>query len=98
MEATGYLGDGLVVIADDDELEWTKQVLGKAQQFAIESGFYVQKMMPKMHAYHLDDTPELRSCNLMFRTTRGAAMSASSEPIIDEAVELTSTGAAQVHV
>jgi hypothetical protein len=24
-------------------------------------------MQPKMHAYHLDDAPDLRSCNLFFR-------------------------------
>lgn len=67
MEAVAYGGEGLVVIADDDELEWPKRVLARVQQFAIQSGFFVQKMMPKMHLYHLDDAPELRSCNLMFR-------------------------------
>jgi hypothetical protein len=51
-----------VVIADDDELEWPKQVLGRVQQFAITSGFFVQKMMPKLHTYHLDDAPDLKSC------------------------------------
>jgi predicted methyltransferase len=67
MEATNYDGEGLLVIADDDELEWPKRVLARAQQFAIDSGFFVQKMMPKMHSYHLDDAPNLRSCNLLFK-------------------------------
>lgn len=67
MEATNYVGEGLVVIADDDEKEWPQQVLARVQQFAINSGFFVQKMMPKMHSYHLDDSPDLRSCNLMFK-------------------------------
>lgn len=67
MEATSYAGEGLLVIADDDELAWSKEVLAKVQQFAISSGFFVQKMMPKMHSYHLDDAPELRSCNLLFK-------------------------------
>jgi hypothetical protein len=67
MEATNYNGEGLLVIADDDVAEWPKRVLAKAQQFAIGSGFFVQKMMPKMHSYHLDDSPDLRSCNLMFK-------------------------------
>lgn len=66
MEATSFQGEGLVVIADDDELEWPKRVLARVQQFAITSGFYVQKMMPKLHYYHLDDAPNLRSCNLVF--------------------------------
>lgn len=64
MEATGYGGEGLVVIADDDELEWCKRVLHATQRFASDSGFFVRKMMSKMHLYHLDDAPELRSCNL----------------------------------
>ena len=67
MEAVGYGGEGLVVIADDDDLQWPKEVLARVQDFAIRSGFFVQKMMPKMHAYHLDDAPDLRSCNLMFK-------------------------------
>jgi hypothetical protein len=66
MEAVGYSGEGLVVIADDNELEWPKRVLARVQQFAIQAGFFVQKMMPKMHLYHLDDAPNLRSCNLIF--------------------------------
>lgn len=67
MEATSYGGEGLVVIANDDELEWPQQVLARVQKFAINSGFFVQKMMPKMHSYHLDDSPDLRSCNLLFK-------------------------------
>ena len=71
MEATAYAGQGLLVIADDGELEWPKRVLAKVQQFAINSGFFVQKMMPKMHSYHLDDAPHLRSCNLLFEALPG---------------------------
>jgi predicted methyltransferase len=71
MEATNYSGEGLVVIADDDELEWPKRVLARTQQFAVDSGFFVQKMMPKMHSYHLDDAPNLRSCNMLFKALPG---------------------------
>lgn len=71
IEAVGYQGEGMVVIADDEELEWPKRVLAAAQQFAINSGFFVQKMMPRMHSYHLDDAPDLRSCNLMFKALDG---------------------------
>lgn len=67
MEATNYRGEGLLVIADDDKLTWSKEVLARTQQFAISSGFFVQKMMPKMHSYHLEDAPQLRSCNLLFK-------------------------------
>lgn len=83
MEATSYGGEGLVVIADDDELPWPPQVLARVQQFAIQNEFFVQKMMPKMHLYHLDDAPDLRSCNLIIKALSTPAVSRASEPITD---------------
>lgn len=64
MEATGHVGEGVVVIADDDDLAWPKRVLASVQGFAAREGFYVSKMQRKLHEYHLDDAPELKSCNL----------------------------------
>jgi predicted methyltransferase len=83
MEAVGYVGEGLVVIADDDDLQWPKEVLARVQDFAIKGGFFVQKMMPKMHAYHLDDAPDLRSCNLMFKAVSGTTTAIESAAIMD---------------
>ncbi len=82
MEAVNFQGEGMVVIADDEELEWPKRVLARSQAFAIDSGFFVQKMMPRMHSYHLDDAPDLRSCNLMFKALDGNSPRAS-EAIVD---------------
>lgn len=65
MEALHYSGEGMIVIADDVELPWPKHVLHRVQQFAVEQGFFVSRMMPRLHAYHLDDAPDLKSCNLM---------------------------------
>lgn len=84
MEATGYRGEGMVVIADDDELEWPKRVLANIQQFAIGSGFFVQKMTPQLHLYHLDDDPDLRSCNLVFKALPNNRPPGPSLPITDE--------------
>jgi N4-bis(aminopropyl)spermidine synthase len=84
MEAIGYNGDGMVVIADDDELPWPRVVLANIQGFAIERGFYVQRMMSKVHEYHLDDAPELRSCNLMFRSIHDNAFPKDTAPITDK--------------
>lgn len=67
MEACGAEAVGVVVIADDSEVEWSRRVLYETQKFSLEKQFYVQEMQPKMHAYHLDDAPDLRSCNLFFR-------------------------------
>ncbi len=59
MEATEYRGEGLVVIADDEDLDWPKQVLANVQAYAARHGFFVSRMMPRLHEYHLDDNPNL---------------------------------------
>lgn len=73
MEATGHAGEGVVVIADDDDLAWPKQVLASVQGFAAGHGFYVSRMQRKLHEYHLDDAPDLKSCNLYFAALPGNA-------------------------
>jgi N4-bis(aminopropyl)spermidine synthase len=83
MEATGYAGRGLIVLADDPELDWPKKVLGKVQAFVLASDFYVESMMPQLHSYHLDDAPELRSCNLLIQAKPGAHPPAPSAAITD---------------
>lgn len=83
MESTSFMGEGMVVIADDNELEWTRRVLASVQQFALKSGFFVQKMMPRMHSYHLDDNPELRSCNLILKSLGEVIQRAPSSAVID---------------
>jgi N4-bis(aminopropyl)spermidine synthase len=67
MEAISYVGEGMVVIADDDVLEWPKRVLANVQEFVIGSGFFVQKMNRQLHEYHLDNAPDLRSCNIIIK-------------------------------
>ena len=84
MEAIGYDGKGMVIIADDDELEWPGQVLAEVQGFVVDNGFYVQRMMSRLHGYHLDDNPNLKSCNLILRSTHGNAPNKNSEPITDK--------------
>ena len=71
IEAVDYCGDGMIVIADDDELPWPKQVLARVQEFSRERGFYVSRMQRKLHTYHLDDAPDLRSCNLYVSSLPG---------------------------
>lgn len=79
IEAVGYEGEGCIVIADDDDLAWPKQVLGNVQAYAAARGFYVSRMTRKLHAYHLDDAPDLKSCNLFMNARPGnsSAMVAS---------------------
>jgi predicted methyltransferase len=82
MEATGYGGAGVVVVADDPELAWTDEVLASLQQAALDSGYHVQQMMPELHSYHLDDAPELRSCNVILEPT-GTGQASDSVAITD---------------
>ena len=83
MEAISFNGEGMVVIADDAELEWPQHVLANIQDFAISNGFFVQKMMSQLHSYHLDDAPNLRSCNLIFKSLPGAKMVSASVAITE---------------
>jgi predicted methyltransferase len=83
MEATSYQGEGIVVVADDPELAWPKRVLTNLQKAALASGFFVQRLMPQVHSYHLDDAPDLRSCNVLLRAMPGNARAVLSEPIVD---------------
>ncbi|XXX76352.1 bis-aminopropyl spermidine synthase family protein [Sorangium sp. So ce134] len=83
MEAIGYSGSGMIVIADDDELLWPKEVLASTQKFATDQNFYVSKMMPRMHLYHLDDAPNLKSCNLIISSLATEKKIFTSEPISD---------------
>ncbi len=73
IEAIHYDGDGMIVIADDDELPWPKHVLSNVQANASKNGFYVSKMQRKLHEYHLDDAPDLKSCNLYVSALPGNA-------------------------
>jgi predicted methyltransferase len=82
-EAVSYQGEGLVVIADDRKLEWPQHVLANVQEYAAEHGFYVSRMQPELHLYHLDDNPELKSCNLTLRSRPGNQPRGQSEPMSD---------------
>jgi predicted methyltransferase len=83
MEATKYAGEGLVVIADDPELPWPQRVLAEVQKFSLSNGFFIQKMMDRLHQYHLDDAPDLRSCNLLLKALPGNAQPTASQSIVD---------------
>lgn len=85
MEAVGNKGEGMIVIADDHDLEWPQQVLAEVQRFALDAGFFIQRMASRVHLYHLDDNPDLRSCNLMIKSLPGIAAPQKSEPITDAA-------------
>ena len=88
MEALRRPGEGLVVIADDPDLAWPKTVLHRVQEYAVKQGFYVSRMMPRLHSYHLDDAPELKSCNLMFASLPSCDPGPSESEQIRDPVQL----------
>lgn len=67
IEASRSRGTGAVVIGDDEDLQWTQDVLAATQRRALSRDFIVSEMIPKWHLYHLDDAPDLRSCVLVFQ-------------------------------
>lgn len=84
IEACGYGGQGMIVIADDEELEWPKRVLYTTQKRASDLGYFVNRMQPLMHSYHLDDDALLRSCNIFIEALPGNLSRGKSKPIDKE--------------
>lgn len=71
----------MIVIADDAELEWPKEVLGSTQRFILERKHFASRMMPRMHLYHLhDEHAALKSCNLQISALPGQAIPFNSVP------------------
>lgn len=87
MEACGADSVGVVVIADDPTVPWSGRVLSETQKFAIEKGFYVQEMQTNLHEYHLDDAPDLKSCNLFFRCHPDRGLPTKSYPLHEQRLE-----------
>jgi N4-bis(aminopropyl)spermidine synthase len=84
IEACGYGGQGMIVIADDEELEWPKRVLYTTQVRASHLGYFVSRMQPLMHSYHLDDDALLRSCNLFIEALPGNPSRGKSKAVDKE--------------
>lgn len=87
MEACGPDSVGVVVIADDSTVPWSGRVLAQTQKFALEMGYYVQEMQTNLHEYHLDDAPDLRSCNLFFRSHPDRKIPNRSYPLHQQRLE-----------
>ena len=83
-EATGENAIGCIVMADYDELPWTKEVLYKTQKMALACKFMVAEMLPTFHYYHLDDVPELTSCSLILKRFQYKKMDYCSEPLAEK--------------
>jgi len=78
IEATGSDATGCIVMADQDSLQWSQQILFSTQDILIKEGFYVSEMIPKFHGYHLKDAPELTSCSMIVKRFRLCSLQYSS--------------------
>lgn len=72
---------GAIVIGDDDEFTWTKEILFTTQKKLIEEGFYITEMIPGLHNYHLDDDPDLKSCAMIFKHLESHIIASNSQPL-----------------
>jgi N4-bis(aminopropyl)spermidine synthase len=64
IEATNANAYGCIVAADYSELKWTQDNLFIIQKMLTREGFIISSLRPKCHQYHLDDNPNLTSCNI----------------------------------
>ncbi len=81
IEAIKPKGLGAIVIADDPELAWTNNVLFRTQEMLNKSGFVIAEMIPGLHKYHLDDSPELTSCCILARDVSVQPKTEHHEPL-----------------
>lgn len=84
IEAVKERAQGMIVVADSPEMEWTQSVIFDAQKLANNHGFLVSEMLPEQHLYHLDDAPDLRSCACVFRRIKAAIWNETSQSVPEE--------------
>ncbi len=60
-----------VVIADDGDSQWTRNVLFNTQTYMLSNFYFLSQQIPAFHSYHLDDAPDLKSCALSFKRVGG---------------------------
>jgi len=70
IEAVGKDAVGCLVVADYEELSWTREVLLNSEKAILKEGFIMREMLPKFHTYHLDDTPDLTSCSIIMKRVK----------------------------
>jgi predicted methyltransferase len=67
IEAVGEDALGCLVLADDPNHPWTRDVLFATQRIVVQKGFTISELLPEFYHYHLDDAPDLTSCSMVVR-------------------------------
>ena len=86
-EALAKDGTACVVLADDPELAWTREVIVQTQKYLLSNGFVIAELVPRFHHYHLDDDPDLTSCSLIAVRHGDEGMKSKSEALPKEYLE-----------
>jgi N4-bis(aminopropyl)spermidine synthase len=84
MESLIKNGLAVIVIADDETLLWTQDILQKVQLAFINNGYMIVEMIPGLHNYHLDDAPDLKSCTLITKKIHEEYTLKESKPLETE--------------
>jgi predicted methyltransferase len=84
IEAVVNGGIGCLVVADDQEHDWSQAVLRAAQKMVINKGFVIAEIIPAFHTYHLDDSPDLTSCSMIIRRFKEKESEYNSQPLSPE--------------
>lgn len=83
VEACNGQSRGCIVIGDHHRFAWTHHVQRVTQKMLLAKGFRVAQMLPEFHRYHLDDSPELTSCSMLFEREATEPSGYSSDAIPD---------------
>lgn len=70
LEAIGFNGYGVLVIADAVVGHWSNDVMKSVQKFLCENECVINQLQKEVHSYHLDDEPDLKSSNVFFNIKR----------------------------
>ena len=81
VEACSGNSRGSIVIGDHHNFPWTHRVQFVTQSMLIARGFRVAEMLPEFHRYHLDDSPELTSCAMLFERVEHSPTEYDSGPL-----------------
>jgi len=81
VEAVGKDAIGCLVLADDPNSQWTRDVLLATQRIVVQKDFIISELIPEFHHYHLDDNPELTSCSMVIRRIKYHPSAYASKPL-----------------
>ena len=80
-EALGPDGLSCIVVADDPNFSWPREVMKQVQSYLFLNGFVITELVPRFHHYHLDDAPDLTSCSLLAARDGNEGLKARSIPL-----------------